>query len=270
MSIDPGQFSGLALMFLLGLRHGVDPDHVAIIDSMVFRSLKTNPGQAPWVGTLFALGHGLTVTLIAVGLGSLTAKVALPAQVLHVLEWLPVALLVLVGTLNLRELLSPCVFRAVGWKTHFLPARLRASSHPLAIFAVGVLFALVFDTATQAAAWGYAATARSGAGMALLVGLVFTAGMVITDTFDCRLMVRLLRRAATRDDAHGYRRKVGWVIVAMSYGIAAYSIARHFIPEYVLSDLTAFLLGITLVLGALVTYVRFGRHLQSSRSSYPE
>ena len=34
---------GLSLMFMLGLRHGFDPDHIAIIDSMAYRALGERP-----------------------------------------------------------------------------------------------------------------------------------------------------------------------------------------------------------------------------------
>jgi high-affinity nickel-transport protein len=265
MNIEFVSISGLSLMFALGLRHGFDPDHIAMIDSMAYRSLETRPESARWIGTLFALGHGLTVTLIAVALGALAGNAPVPATMSGLLDWLPLALLILIGTLNLRDLLRRRDYQVTGWKTHFIPRRLRGSSHPLAIFSVGVVFALVFDTATQAAAWGYAATVHSGTAMALLVGLAFTVGMVITDTLDGRLMVRLLQRVSSRSDALAYRRKVGWIVVALSYGMAAYGIAKHFFPALELDDTAVSLLGGTLFLGLLASYGWFVRRSTSSR-----
>lgn len=255
--------TGLALMFVLGLRHGFDPDHIAMIDSIAYRSLAERPHTAHWIGTLFALGHGLTVTVIAVALGSVAGGIAIPASVRGVLEWLPVALLLLVGSINLRTLLSKREFQVSGWKTRFVPKFLRNSSHPLAIFAVGVVFALVFDTATQAAAWGYAATAHGGIAMALLVGLMFTAGMVITDTLDGRLMVRLLRQISDRRDALRYRRKVGWFVVLLSYGIAFYSIVAHFFPWLEPGDAMLTAAGMILFAGMLAVYLRLARRLKT-------
>ncbi|GAA4033237.1 DNA repair protein [Actimicrobium antarcticum] len=252
-------------MFVLGLRHGFDPDHIAMIDSMTYRSVQVRPDMARWTGTLFALGHGLTVTLIAVVLGTLAGNVPIPAAIRGLLDWLPVALLILVGTCNLRALLSRNDYRVAGWKTRFVPQRLRERSHPLAIFAVGVVFALVFDTATQAAAWGYAATAHSGVAMALLVGLAFTSGMVITDTLDSRLMVRLLRQVARADEALAYRRKVGWIVVTLSYGIASYGIATHFFPGIELGDMTLTVTGFVLFFGLLMAYLWLIRRPGSSR-----
>jgi high-affinity nickel-transport protein len=277
MNFDTASASGLALMFVLGLRHGFDPDHIAMIDSIAYRSLETRPRMAPWIGTWFALGHGLTVTVIAVIFGAMAGSMAnampLPAALGALLEWLPIALLILVGTLNLRSLMQPAPYAAIGWKTRCVPQRLRNSSHPLAIFLIGIVFALVFDTATQAAAWGYAATVHSGAvqagavqagadtgiAMALLVGLVFTAGMVITDTLDGRLMVRMLRHLSGRSQAQAYRRKIGWIIVFLSYGIALYAIATHFYPALAMGETMLTLAGCALfaiLLGAYLYCVR--------------
>jgi nickel/cobalt transporter (NiCoT) family protein len=259
MDANALSLSGFFLIFILGIRHGFDPDHIAMIDAMVYRTAIERPALAAWTGTLFALGHGLTVTLIAVGLGMLSASmtdqyVLLPA-VAAILEWMPVAFLFLVGTLNLRELLRPQAYQARGWKMRFIPARLRSSSHPLAIFLIGFLFALVFDTAAQAAAWGYAATSHAGLWMALWLGLVFTAGMVITDTLDSRLMVQLLQRMAHRTQAQTYRRKIGWVIVGMSYGIGIYAIATAFYPSLELNDSLLTVIGVTMVVSMFGTYI---------------
>ena len=251
--------SSLVLMFILGLRHGFDPDHIAMIDSMAYRSIGERPRLAPWMGTLFALGHGLTVTVIAVVLGAAAGEFSPPAALQTVLDWLPAALLLLVGTLNLRSLLGPGDFQAQGWKARLLPARLRNSSHPLAVVMVGVLFALVFDTATQATAWGYAASGGGGASGALLAGLVFTCGMVLTDTLDGRLMVRLMRHATGRDRAQLYRRAIGWAVVLISYGTALYMIATHFHPELEIGEAAFTAVGAALVCGLLVACVSLAR-----------
>jgi high-affinity nickel-transport protein len=215
--------SGLGLMFMLGLRHGFDPDHIAMIDSMAYRTLDRRAQLAPWVGTLFALGHGLAVTAIAVALGAFASDIALPSLLRVILDWLPCILLFVVGILNLHALLGQRAYQPRGWKMRFVPARLRDSSHPLAVFAIGILFALVFDTATQAAAWGYAATEAGGSAMALMAGLAFTAGMTVTDTVDGRVMLRLLRQASGAVNAGAYRRGIGWAVVVMSFAMGAYA-----------------------------------------------
>lgn len=239
--------SGLWFMFALGLRHGFDPDHIAIIDGMTYRLAAARSRLAAWSGTLFAMGHGLAVTAIAVALGALASDMSVPASVQLVLDWMPTLLLIAVGVLNLRELLGSGNYRPLGWKTRLLPARLRDSSHPVSIVIVGVLFALVFDTATQAAAWGYAAGAGNGSHMALLAGLAFTAGMVITDTADSRLVARLLRRPDGAV-ANAYRRWTGWLVVAISFAMAGYEIASYFDASVELGDGTMTAIGCALFL----------------------
>ena len=146
--------SGLGLMLALGLRHGLDPDHIAVIDGLTIHALDQRPGMAPWVGTLFSIDHGSMVTLIALGFGLLSTQVAIPVRLAEIAGWTPVLLLLFVGALNLHALLRHDDYHAIGWRTWLMPRGFRESSHPAAIVGVGMLFALVFDTATQAAEAG--------------------------------------------------------------------------------------------------------------------
>lgn len=168
-----------------------------------------------------------------------------------------VALLLLVGTLNLYALLRRESYIPVGWRTGLVPRRLRDSTHPGAVVAIGVIFGLVFDTATQAAAWGAAATAKGGTGAALAIAVVFAAGMLLADTLDSQIVSRLLRTSG-RSAAlvRRYRRGVGWLVVALSYGMAGYAIAEAAgvsgaLPEAAFSALgIAAAAGVVLLLAA--------------------
>jgi len=78
--------TGLELLAVaLGMRHGVDPDHLAAVDGL------SRVRPSPLNGALFALGHGGIVTLLAFPAASLLQRVDLEA--LH----LPVFLLLLVA-----------------------------------------------------------------------------------------------------------------------------------------------------------------------------
>src|SRR3982074_1523684 len=118
MATELFSLSGLVLMFVLGLRHGLDPDHIACIDGLTWRALSHgHDGHARWIGTLFAIGHGLLVTSIAVGVSRLAHSVDLPEAVVQVFSWIPTALLLLVGTLNLHLLLRhDAGYAPIGWK----------------------------------------------------------------------------------------------------------------------------------------------------------
>ncbi|MFO1318085.1 MAG: nickel transporter [Burkholderiales bacterium] len=240
-------YSSAGLMFALGLRHGLDPDHIAAIDGLTLRAMEQRPRSAPWVGTLFSLGHGLVVTLIALAVSLMSREWVVPAALERYGGWVPIGLLLLVGGLNLWSLLATADYQPVGWRSWLLPSRFRQSSHPVLIVLVGMFFALVFDTATQAAAWGYVAGARGGAWLALSLGLVFTLGMVITDTLDSRLVATMIRRAQ-RDEARRFRRVLGWAIVALSFGMAAYGIAVHVDASLELGDDAYFILGVGMFL----------------------
>ena len=59
----PSDWSALlALVFVLGLRHGIDADHIATIDALT--RLRSGRRAARWCGALFALGHGSVVLMI--------------------------------------------------------------------------------------------------------------------------------------------------------------------------------------------------------------
>ncbi len=250
--MDLAEFSstGLMLMFVLGLRHGLDPDHIACIDGLTWRALSQSHAHAPLIGTLFAIGHGLLVTGIAVVVSRFAPSVAVPATVVEVFGWIPTALLLLVGTLNLRLLTrgTAAHFAPAGWKLRLIPQRLRDSTNPWAVVATGVLFATVFDTTTQAAAWGYVASNQAGGWLAALTaGLAFTLGMVITDTVDGRLVCHVNRAAGGEAAGRRYRRTLGWLIVVISYGVATYNIGKAWVPAIELDELAFTLAGAALM-----------------------
>lgn len=238
-------YSSIAMMFALGMRHGLDPDHIAVIDSLTLQAIEERPRCAPWIGTFFSLGHGLVVTLIAVAVSVASRQWVIPESLSRWGGWVPIALLLLVGLLNLRSLLHSDDYRPVGWRTWILPRGWRRSSYPPIVFTVGVLFALVFDTATQAAAWGYVAASQGGVVLALLLGVVFTIGMAVTDTLDSRVVAKLAQRAHGKD-AQRFRKVLGWAIVLVSFGMAAYGIGMRLSPALELSDDAYFYLGVTL------------------------
>ena len=250
MSAEWFSFSGLALMFVLGLRHGLDPDHIACIDGLTWRTLgrQGHRRYAPWIGSLFALGHGLLVTSIAVGVSLVAHEITFPDTLVEVLEWVPTALLLLVGTMNLRLLLrGNAAFQPTGWKLLLIPRRLRDHGSPWTIVLIGVLFVTVFDTATQAAAWGYVASHRGGVPAALAAGLVFTLGMIITDTLDSRLICAI-ERSSNGQEFGRYSRVLGWLIVGVSYAVATYNIGKSLLPSMEMNEDVFSVTGLALVL----------------------
>ena len=68
----------LTLVFVFGARHGLDPDHLATIDGLTRHNLLQAPGRARWCGSLFSLGHGSIVMLIALGVGLASSRWQVP------------------------------------------------------------------------------------------------------------------------------------------------------------------------------------------------
>jgi nickel/cobalt transporter (NiCoT) family protein len=248
-------FSGIILMLSLGLKHGIDPDHIAIIDGMTMKHNLENSKWAIWVGTLFAIGHGLVITVVAMFLSQMTTTINFPYWLTAIAEWIPILLLVLVGSLNLRSLLSKQSYKVIGWRAKLLPKKLITSSSPFAIILVGILFATVFDTASQAAAWGYSASQKGGLYAAGLMGIVFTIGMIITDTIDNRILNRTLYKSNNPLHIKQYRLYIGWAIVIMSFLMAGYKITSALVPALKLSDKASLFVGFSFILFALGAYI---------------
>lgn len=238
--------SALGLIFLLGLRHGLDPDHIAVIDNLTFRAAEERPRMAPWTGTFFAIGHSISVAIVALAVSWLAGRFAWPEWIGAGVDVLIIALLVLVGTLNLRALLGTSDYTPVGWRHKFVPRSLAASSHPVAVIAIGMIFGLVFDTATQAAAWGTIAATGGGAATAAIIAATFAVGMIVTDTVDSQIVARLLRVGGDPAKVRGYRRAVGWTIVGLSYGMAGYALVTLVAPQAALADGAFTAMGVTM------------------------
>lgn len=245
---------GVGLIFLLGLRHGLDPDHIAVIDNFTFQAVDERPSLAPWVGTLFAIGHCLSVSAIALLVATFAARLVWPEWASAAVDWAVITLLLLVGTLNLRALRRSATYVPAGWRHRLMPKALGGSSRPLAVILTGIIFGLAFDTATQAAAWGAAAAVKTGALGAAAVAATFAAGMILTDSFDSRIVAGLLQHGGQVATVRRYRRVVGWIIVALSFGMAAYALLTKLKAVRELSEnrFTAIgVLMIVLVVGVL-------------------
>ncbi|SEL85774.1 high-affinity nickel-transport protein [Roseateles sp. YR242] len=198
------------IALLLGLQHGMDADHLAAIDGLTRLNTRRGRRFARWCGALFAAGHGLVVLAVAVGANRLSQHLAVP----HWLEaggsLFSIALLTLLGVGNLAAVLRPAdpgggagggvggragaeavdglVMRRWRWK--WIQAQ-----RPASVALVGGLFALSFDTISQAAVFALAAGHSGGAGQAATLALLFAGGMLVADGAGGLWIARLIRRA---------------------------------------------------------------------------
>jgi len=218
--------SGLALFFVLGLRHGVEPDHIAAIDGMTLRALDHHEPHAPWTGSLFALGHGAAVAVLALAVSLLASSVTLPPLVLAITDWLPLLLLALLGAWNLRTLLAPGDYRPSSVRMRLLPAALRERTDLWSTVAIGLLFALVIDTLAHVSAWSVFATHRGGWWAGVLAGLLFSVGMLVASTASSQLLCRLLGSARSEAATMRFRRGIGWFVVVLSFAVVLHALVE--------------------------------------------
>jgi high-affinity nickel-transport protein len=205
-----------SLAYTFGLRHAVDPDHIAAIDN-VTRKLMQEGRRPISVGFFFALGHSTVVViasvLVALSVGALEAKFDWFRQIGGVIGTSVSALFLLViAALNIVILVS--IMRAFTAARrghdvtedalHELLARRGLISRAVrSLFAIvtrswhmyplGFLFGLGFDTASEIGLLGISAT-QGSAGLPIWSVLVFpalfTAGMSLIDFTDGVLMVQ--------------------------------------------------------------------------------
>jgi nickel/cobalt transporter (NiCoT) family protein len=226
----PNEWLPLLLMvFALGLKHGMDPDHLVTIDGLA-RFNSARPRLSRWAGVLFSLGHGLVVTLVA----GLVAWAATEWQVPYWVEdfgtWVSIVFLLLLGTVNVAAVFRAApneVVQLIGVKSHWF-GRLTQISHPVLIATVGALFALSFDTLSQAALFSLAASSMTGWQFAAVLGVVFMIGMMATDGINGLWVSRLIRRADRT--ALVASRVLSLVIAGLSFMVALLGIAKHFSP----------------------------------------
>ncbi|RKP53433.1 HoxN/HupN/NixA family nickel/cobalt transporter [Pararobbsia silviterrae] len=203
------------LAYSFGLRHAVDADHIAAIDNVTRKLMQA--GRRPiTVGLMFSLGHSTIVVLASVGIAA--TALALQGRLDHFKEiggvvgtLVSTCFLFAIALVNLVILRS--VMRAFGRVRRGEPyaeddfdmllgnrgllSRLFRPMFGLVtksvhMYALGFLFGLGFDTATEVGLLGMSA-AGAAHGMSIWSILVFptlfTAGMTLVDTTDGILML---------------------------------------------------------------------------------
>ncbi len=229
-SLPAHWLSLVAVVFVLGLKHGLDPDHLAAIDGLTRFNAQRRPKLARWSGLLFSLGHGVVVTAVAIAVATVATEWRAPGWLEHAGAWISIAFLALLGAANLAGLAGTPrgeVVRPVGLRSRAF-ARLTRAEHPVLIAAVGAAFALSFDTLGQAVVFSVTGSRLAGWLFAGALGLVFTAGMALTDALNGLWVSRLVRSADGR--AAAASRVMSLAIGTISLAIAALAAARILSP----------------------------------------
>jgi nickel/cobalt transporter (NiCoT) family protein len=202
------------LAYTFGLRHAVDADHIAAIDNTT-RKLMSDGQRPVGVGLFFSLGHSTVVVALSVVI-ALFASVITDIPALQEIGGLigtsvSAAFLLVIGVINLVVLVDIYrMFRRVagggsyseatleeflnerGLLARIFRPMLRAIRQSWHMYPLGLLFGLGFDTASEVALLGLAAT--SGANhvpiaFILVLPALFAAGMSLVDATDGVLML---------------------------------------------------------------------------------
>ena len=227
----PNDWVGLILIvFLLGLKHGIDPDHLATIDGLTRFNAAAKPRLSRWSGFLFSLGHGMVVMLVAAVVSIGAKEWDVPVWTKDAGIWISILFLFALGITNLVAVFKTQpdqIVKIAGLKGRWL-RKLTETSHPVLIAFIGALFALSFDTLSQAALFSLAASNLAGWIFSIALGLVFMLGMMVTDGVNGWWVANLLNRA---DQAALIASRIMSLVVAgLSITIGVLGTAKYLSP----------------------------------------
>ena len=230
MTLPDHWLSLVAVVFLLGLKHGLDADHLAAIDGLTRFNAGRRPLVARWSGLLLSLGHGVVVTTVAIVVATVATEWKAPEWLESTGAWISIAFLTLLGIANVAAVVRTPkgeTVRPVGLRSRMF-SRLTRAEHPVVIAAVGAAFALSFDTISQAVLFSVTGSHVAGWIFAAWLGVVFTAGMAATDALNGLWVSHLVGKADDR--AAAASRVMSLAIGCVALGIAGLAIARHALP----------------------------------------
>ncbi len=200
------------LAYGFGLRHAVDPDHIAAIDNTT-RKLMQEGKRPVAVGFFFSLGHSTIVFALSVviAISAAILKTHFAAKNFDSLQQFGSVVgtsvsglfLVLIAAINLIVLIDIFkTWRKVvkggtydqdslddylnnrGLLARIFKPMLRVVGNSWHMYPIGVLFGLGFDTASEVGILGLSATTSMPVYLILLLPLLFVAGMSLIDTTD--------------------------------------------------------------------------------------
>ena len=207
----------ILIALTLGLRHGLDLDHLATIDAIA-RTTRENRAVSKLVGVLFSFGHGMIVTAISIVIGAGLIEA-------HVPQWLEgfgavvsIFFLILFGALNLWSVFQKSLSNIPkGLQSYLAKKLIGKKTNPAMVVAIGALFAFSFDTISQISLFAISATLMSGWLFSGLLGLMFTIGMMITDGCNGFFVAALIQRADQKSQI--VSRILGFAVAAFSLTI---------------------------------------------------
>jgi nickel/cobalt transporter (NiCoT) family protein len=183
-SLGASLLSSLALVSMLGFRHGFDADHIAAVDGMTrARQLHRSYWTSRLVGAQFALGHSATILVASLLLHGQSA--VLPAWLDGLGLVISTCFLLAIAGSNFAHAWRPAAQRPEG---PISAALLRVTGHQVHPALVGMAFAFSFDSLAQAAFFASRGSEFSGTGAVMLLAAAFGFGMLVSDATNGALL----------------------------------------------------------------------------------
>ena len=186
LALGESLIASLALVGMLGFRHGFDADHIAVVDGMTrARQLHHSYWTSRLVGLQFAFGHSATILIASLLLVGQSA--ALPSWLEGLGLMISIGFLLVIAATNLNHALrkaSP-VERPLG---PLAAALMRLTGRNLHPALVGVAFAMSFDSMAQAAFFASRGSASDGVTVVVLLACAFGLGMMLADAANGALL----------------------------------------------------------------------------------
>jgi len=234
-------------MFLFGMRHALDVDHITAIDNLV--RMHNARKSARWVGTGFSMGHMISILsemlLIIFVVGSATS-----GKFGQLSFWSGVMGAIALATIGAINIYSMKKWGKTG--SAILASKIVTRTHILGPFAsafvTGLVFGLGFDTATQISALtlSVVASATLGVQVALMLAGFFAMGLIPVDTLDSVV----LRSAFSRMlNTKGFN-YMSYALSGVALTIAAFESYAIITSAEIVPPLTGPVLAIIIIAGA--------------------
>lgn len=262
----PDNLLSLALLvLLLGIRHGFDADHLAAIDGLTRFNQQAHPKLARMAGCLFSLGHGLILVPVSVYAATLARSVQVPAWLEGLGTWTSIFILLALAVANILSAMRTAKDQVVSLRSlrYGWLSKLLSVSSPVGMLAVGSLFALSFDTLSQATLFAVIANKYQLWQIALALALLFMMGMLITDGINGVLISQLIKRSD--QTARVASRVMALSVSGVSILVAVISIAAELSTSF-----DAWREGKELWLGVLIIPTLLMSYFLGQRLSKPQ
>ena len=242
-------YMSIPTMIVLGLRHGVDIDHITAIDNLV--RLHNATKKSRWVGASFSLGHMTSVLAEMIFIIYLVGGII---NVNNLAFWGGI-----IGTIALGTIAIVNIYSMKKWgknSSAILASKILAKTGMLgtsgSAFVTGLVFGLGFDTATQISAISLSAIASATAGIQVALSLAgfFALGMIPIDTLDSVLLRSALSKIFHTKGFRYMSYALSGVALLVATG-ESYGILMH-------TDVMPVWVGAVLAAGIILTTFAYG------------